>query len=154
MGLSRKPLTFLPLFKSAMISGSWLAKQGISTSFIPTCSMLLRQIILVVPEWWAIPQWFSRNPCVRIRIALISLLEETTLRFLGTNFTPPPESARVSYWWEVAWTDCLLSGALTLHASGYSLLEAFSVSPEVASSGLSQPYSLRNKHSPAWHWPP
>ena len=31
----------------------------------------------------------------------LSLLEETTLRFLGTNFTPPPESARVSYWWEV-----------------------------------------------------
>ena len=32
----------------------------------------------------------------------LSLLEETTLRFLVTNFTPPPESARVSYWWEVA----------------------------------------------------
>ena len=32
----------------------------------------------------------------------LSLLEETTLRFLGTNFPPPPESARVSYWWEVA----------------------------------------------------
>jgi hypothetical protein len=30
------------------------------------------------------------------------LLEETTLRFLGTDFTPPPESARAAYWWEVA----------------------------------------------------
>lgn len=32
----------------------------------------------------------------------LSLLEETTLRFLGTDFTPPPESARAAYWWEVA----------------------------------------------------
>ena len=32
----------------------------------------------------------------------LSLLEETTLRFLRTDFIPPPESARAAYWWEVA----------------------------------------------------
>ena len=31
----------------------------------------------------------------------LSLLEQTTLRFLGTNWAPPPESARAAYWWEV-----------------------------------------------------
>ena len=34
--------------------------------------------------------------------ANLSLLEETTLRFLGTDFIPPPKSARAAYWWEVA----------------------------------------------------
>ena len=34
--------------------------------------------------------------------ANLSLLEETTLRFLGTDFIPPPESVRGAYWWEVA----------------------------------------------------
>ena len=34
--------------------------------------------------------------------ANLSLLEETTLRFLGTDFIPPPTSARAAYWWEVA----------------------------------------------------
>ena len=36
----------------------------------------------------------------RSRIGL-SLLEKTTLRFLGTDFTPPDGSTGASYWWEV-----------------------------------------------------
>ncbi len=34
--------------------------------------------------------------------ANLSLLEETTLRFLETDFIPPPKSARAAYWVEVA----------------------------------------------------
>ena len=32
----------------------------------------------------------------------LSLLEGTTLRFLGIHLTPPTELARTAYWWEVA----------------------------------------------------
>ena len=32
----------------------------------------------------------------------LSLLEGTTLRFLGIRLTPPTELARTAYWWEVA----------------------------------------------------
>ena len=31
----------------------------------------------------------------------LSLLEGTTLRFLGIDLTPPPELARAAHWWEV-----------------------------------------------------
>ena len=32
----------------------------------------------------------------------LSLLEGTTLRFLGIDITPPTELTRAAHWWEVA----------------------------------------------------
>jgi len=55
------------------------------------------------------PQVMSNPPVVlkkSLRLdrkrANLSLLEETTLHFLRTDFIPPPESVRGAYWWEVA----------------------------------------------------
>ena len=71
-------------------------------SLIPY-SALLRPIILVVlggmnnlAVGLKEPFRLDRNR------ADLSLLEGTTLRFLGIDLTPPPELARAAHWWEVA----------------------------------------------------